>query len=190
MTKMIFTIGMMLNKRSHFTKKFYKLKFSNSFKETIKLINKMSNIWLYCETSSLKMWYSSWFLYFLHVIFIFMIQSVLHHQKVSCISDIMFLVIWSRYYWCLMQICMILKYKFAYSAARVLPYFFCQIFWFLVSALVSKFSIAFRTWSSIFVFVGDVLEHQYDNCKMLIILVQTFCFLALAFIIYRCSFGA
>ena len=55
MTKIIITITMMLEKRSHFKKK---KNFTN------------------CETSSVKMWYLSWFSYFLIVIFIFMIQSV------------------------------------------------------------------------------------------------------------------
>ena len=62
------------------------------------------------------------------------------------------------YFCCLMQLCVILKCKFVYSAAWVSPYFFCQRFWFVLSMLLSKFSIAFRLRPSIF-FCWWCLEH-------------------------------
>ena len=75
------------------------------------------------------------------------------------VSPKMFLYKWyyvfgdlPRYFWCLMQICVNLKCSFVYSTARISPYFFGQWFWFVLPVLVSKFSIAFRPWSSIFFF--------------------------------------
>ena len=56
-------------------------------------------------------------------------QSVLYHQKFSCKSDFMFLVILRWYFWYLVQMCLILHCKFVYAAARVSTYFF--ILWFL-----------------------------------------------------------
>ena len=86
------------------------------------------------------------------------------------------------YFCCLMQLCVILKCKFVCSAARVSPYFFCQRFWFVLSMLVSKFSIAFRLRSSNFFLLVMFCSTQSDHCQMLTILIQTFCFLVLAFI--------
>ena len=115
-----------------------------------------------------------------------------YHQKkefdVILTHNKAFQVIVSRYFWCLRKICVILKCKFVYSAARVSPYFFCQWFWFVLSVLVSNFSIASRYDQPLF-FVGDVLENQSDCCKMLIILVQIFWFFSFAICnLFSCYF--
>ena len=94
--------------------------------------------------------------------------------------DFMFLGFLSQYFWYLMQVCVILKCNFVYSEARILPYFFGQWFWFVLSVLVSKFVIAFSPDQALF-FVGDV--HQSDHFKTVIILVQTFLFFS--FTIYN-----
>ena len=130
MTKMIITIAMMLEKRLHFKKK-------NSTN---------------CETSSAIMWYSSWFSCFLIVIFIFMIQSV-------CIITNFPVKVTSCFWWfydgifrASMQICVMLKYKFVYSATLVSPYFF------LLVILVCTFTQLLFIPDQAFVFVSHVLD--------------------------------
>ena len=83
---------------------------------------------------------------FLHLCTINDTKRAKYNKLYTC--NVLVIVLW--YFRCLMQICVILKYKFVYSATRVLPYFFCQWFWFVLSVLISKFSIAFRLRSGIF----------------------------------------
>ena len=52
---------------------------------------------------------------------------MMYHQKFSCKSDFMFLVILTWYFWCSIQICLILYCKFVYAAAQVLPHFFGSV---------------------------------------------------------------
>ena len=73
----------------------------------------------------------------------------------------MFLVIFQWYYWCLVQMCLILDCKFVYAAARVLSYFFSVILVFSLSVFVCKFSTALERCQAIFVFY--VLAHQTSS---------------------------
>ena len=95
-----------------------------------------------------------WSMFFIFKVFSPMIsQSVPYHQKFSCKSDFMFLVILLWYFWYLVQMCLILHCKFVYAAARVSPYFFnLGLLLFHFQCLCSRFQLHVTT-SKHFVFL-------------------------------------
>ena len=93
-------------------------------------------------------------------------QSVVYHQKFSYKSHFMFLVI--LYFWCVVQTWLILNCQICLGCSTSSIIFFCLCFWFfLLSVLVSKFSIALHPGQAFFFFCFWSLISSFLTVKIL-----------------------